>query len=92
MDNLTIALCISIGSGVAWLVAFQSDHGARQLIWNTVFGMTGVVLCALALTWVEPAYAIFGLVAAGPVCSGLMIAVGQVAKRALTSRPSQPPS
>jgi hypothetical protein len=92
LDNLTIALCISIGSGVPWLMAIHSEFSARQLIWTSAFGMVGVTLCAFALSWVDPLYAIFGLVAAGPLCSLLAIVAGQAAKRALASRLSPPPA
>ena len=92
MDTLTIALCISIGSGVPWLMAIHSEFSARQLMWNSALGMVGVTLCAFALLWADPLYAIFGLVAAGPLCSFLAIAAGQAARRALASKLSPPPA
>ena len=42
MDNLTIALCICIGTGVPWLIAIHSENGARQLIGNSVLGLVGI--------------------------------------------------
>ena len=92
MDNLTIALCISIGTGVPWLMAIHSDNSARQLIWNTVFGMLGVTACALAFNWLTPIYAIIALIAAGPICSLLAIVAGQAVKRAVAARLAKPPS
>ncbi len=67
MDNLTIALCISIGTGVPWLIAIFSDNGARHLIGNTVFGMIGTVLGASVFNWISPTYGIVALVSLGPV-------------------------
>ena len=85
MDNLTIALCISIGSAVPWLMAIHSEFSARQLVWNTAFSMVGVTLCALVLDWITPTYAILGLVAAGPFCALLTVVAGQAVKRAFAS-------
>lgn len=86
MDDLTLALCISIGTGVPWLIATYSENGARQLIGNTVFGMLGTVLAASAFKWISPAYSIIALVSVGPVVAFLTIAVGQAVKRAILSR------
>jgi hypothetical protein len=30
-----------IGTAVVWLIALYTEHGARLLIWNTMFGMMG---------------------------------------------------
>ena len=89
MDNLTIALCI--GTGVPWLVAIHSENGARQLIGNSVFGLVGTALGALAFDWISPTYSIIALISAGPVIALLTIAAGQAAKRAIVSKLSQPP-
>jgi len=66
LDNLTIALCISIGTGVPWLIAIYSDNGARQLIGNSVFGLVGTALAAFAFDWISPTYSIIALISAGP--------------------------
>ena len=90
MDNLTIALCISIGTGVPWLIAMHSDNGARQLIWNSVFGMVGIALGASAFNWISPTYGMIALILVGPVVVFLTIVAGQAGKRAIFSRLSRP--
>jgi hypothetical protein len=89
MDDLTIALCISIGTGVPWLIATYSESGARQLIGNTVFGMLGITFGASAFNWISPAYSIIALVSVGPVVTFLAIAAGQAGKRAILSKVSR---
>lgn len=91
MDNLTIALCISIGTGVPWLIAIFSDNGARHLIGNTVFGMIGTALGASVFNWISPTYGIVALVSVGPVVALLAIAAGQAFKRAVLSKLSRRP-
>jgi hypothetical protein len=86
LDNLTIALCMSIGSAAAWLIALYTPGGAYLLFWNTLFGMTGAALCALAIPWIAPALGVAALVIAGPVCAGLAIVAGQAVRRALRVR------
>jgi hypothetical protein len=49
LDILTIALCISIGSAVAWLLALYTDRGVHALLWDTLFATAGAALCALTL-------------------------------------------
>ena len=90
MDNLTIALCICIGSGVPWLIAIHSDNGARRLIGNSVFGLVGTALGALAFDWISPTYSIIALISVGPVIALLTIVAGQAAKRAIVSRLLRP--
>ena len=85
-----IVLCICIGTGVPWLVAIYSDTGARQLIENSVFGLIGVTLGALAFGWISPTYSLLALISAGPMFALLTIAVGQALKRTLISRLSRP--
>jgi hypothetical protein len=92
LDILTMALCISIGTGVPWLMAIHSDNSARQLIWNTLFGMVGVTLCALAFNWLAPIYAIIALISAGPIFALVAIVAGQALKRAVAARLAKPPS
>ena len=89
MDNLTIALCISIGTGVPWLIAVYSDNGARRLIGNSIFGLVGTALGASAFNWISPRYGIFALVSVGPVVAYLAIVAGQAIKRAVLSRLSR---
>jgi hypothetical protein len=86
LDNLTIALCISIGTGVPWLIAVYSDNGARRLIGNSIFGLAGTVLGAAVFNWISPRYGIIALVALGPAVAFLAIAAGQAAKRAVMAR------
>lgn len=86
MDILTLALCISIGSAVPWLIAVYSDDGARQLIWNSVFGMAGIAFGACVFNWLSPVYSLIALITAGPLVTLLAIAAGQAARRAILSR------
>ena len=76
LDNLTIALCISIGSGVPWLIAIYSDNGARQLLWNSIFAMVGIAVGAGAFNWISPRYSLIALIFVGPVVVILTIAAG----------------
>ena len=92
MDNFTIALCICIGTGVPWLIAIHSDNRARQLFGNSVFGLMGTVLGALAFDWISPTYGIIALISLGPVIAFLTIVAGQAAKRAIVSRLARPSS
>jgi hypothetical protein len=91
LDNLTIALCISIGTGVPWLIATYSDNGARQLFGNSVFGMSGTAFAASTFNWISPTYSIIALVSVGPLVAFLTIAAGQAVKRAILSMLRRPP-
>jgi hypothetical protein len=91
LDNLTIALCISIGTGVPWLIAIYSENGARQLIENSVLGLAGTALGASAFSWIFSKYSIVALVTLGPVVAFLTIAAGQAVKRAILSKLSRSP-
>jgi hypothetical protein len=91
LDNLTIALCISIGTGVPWLIAIYSENGARQLIANSVLGLAGTALGASAFIWIFSQYSIVALVTLGPVVAFLTIATGQAVKRAILSKLSRSP-
>jgi hypothetical protein len=84
LDNLAIALCLCIGSAVAWLLAIYSERGAYQLIANVAFGIVGTALCALAIAWIDPTLVVPALVMAGPLCAILMIVVGQATSRAVS--------
>ena len=83
MDILTIALCMSIGCAVAWLTALYTSRGVHLLLWDTLFGMIGAAVCALAIAWIVPKIGVVGLVTAGPLCAFLMIVVGHAARRAI---------
>ena len=89
MDTLSIALCISIGSCVAWLVALYTPAGTLSLLWNVPFGMAGAALCALAIAWFAPWLGVAGLVIAGPLGAVLAILAGDAILRALR-RPTPP--
>ena len=82
MDILTIALCMSIGSAVAWLIALYTHRGVHLLFWNTFFGMAGAALCALLIAWTAPALGVVGLVIAGPIFAVLTIVAGNAIRRA----------
>lgn len=92
MDYLTLALCISIGTGVPWLAAVYSDNGARRLLGNSVFSLMGTVAGASLFTWISPAYGIIALVTLGPVVAILSMIAGQAIKRAILSRFRASPS
>jgi hypothetical protein len=83
LQILTIALCLSIGSAVAWLFALYSARGPYLLLWDTLFGMIGAALCAAAIAYFVPIIGVVGLVTAGPACAAMMILVGQVLLRAV---------
>jgi hypothetical protein len=91
LDNLTVALCISIGTGVPWLMAVYSEDRARQLIENNVLGLTAAGLAAVAFDWLFSTYSVVALVSLGPPAVVLAIAAGQAVKRAILSRLSRSP-
>jgi hypothetical protein len=84
LDILTIALCISIGNAVAWLIALYTDRGVQLLLWDVPFATAGAALCALAVAWIAPTLGVVGLVTAGPLCAVLMIVAGNAIRRALS--------
>ena len=73
MDILTIALCMSIGNAVAWLIALYTERGVPLLLWDVPFATIGAALCAISVAWIEPKLVVVGLVTAGPVCAAVMI-------------------
>jgi hypothetical protein len=81
-----MALCISIGTGVPWLLACYSEERARQLVENNIFGLAGTALAASAFNWVFSTYGIIVLVSLGPVVAYGAVVAGQAAKRAILSR------
>jgi hypothetical protein len=84
LDILTIALCISIGNAVAWLIALYTDRGVQLLLWDVPFATAGAALCALVVAWIAPTLGVVGLVTAGPLCAVLMIVAGNAIRRALS--------
>lgn len=83
MDILTIALCLSIGNAVAWLIALYTERGVHLLLWDVLFATAGAALRALAIAWIAPTLGVVGLVTAGPFCAVLMIFTGHAIRRAL---------
>ena len=83
MDILTIALCMSIGSAVPWLIALYTERGVQLLLWDVPLATVGAALCALALAWIAPTLVVVGLLTAGPVCAVLMMVAGDAIRRAL---------
>lgn len=89
MDTLTMALCISIGTGVPWLIAVYSEDRARQLIENSVLALAGTAGAAGMFHWLFSPYGIVALVSLGPVVAYLTIVAGQAARRGILSRLSR---
>jgi hypothetical protein len=88
LDILTIALCMSVGNAVAWLIALYTERGVRLLLWDVPFATLGAALCAVATARVAPAFVVVALVTAGPLCALLMIGVGNTIRRALHKQPT----
>jgi hypothetical protein len=84
VDILTIALVISVGNAVAWLIALYTTRGVQLLLWDVAFGMAGTALCALAFAWLAPAYQVIGLVSVGPLCAKLMIFGGDAIRATIS--------
>jgi hypothetical protein len=83
MDILTIALCISIGNAVAWLMALYTKRGVTFLLWDVPFATAGAALCALAVTLISTKLVVVTLVTVGPLCALLLIFTGHAIRRAL---------
>jgi hypothetical protein len=83
VDILTIALCLSIGSAVPWLIALYTERGVQLLLWDVPFATAGAALCAAATAWLVPWLGVVGLVAAGPLCAYLAMRAGDALRRAL---------
>jgi len=90
LEPLTIALCISIGTGVPWLMAIHSDNSARQLFWNSLVGLAVALTCAVAFDSLSPLYSILALISAGPLIVLLAVNLAQAACRAVARRMSPP--
>jgi len=84
LDILTIALCMSIGAAVPWLLALYTSRGVRLLLWDVPFATAGAALCALALAGTSPTVSLVGLVTAGPLCAVLVLVIGHAIRRALS--------
>jgi hypothetical protein len=84
LDILVIALCISIGSAVAWLLALYTGRGEHLLLWDTLLATAGAMLCALAFAPASPTVILVALVTAGPLCAVLVILVGDAVRRTLS--------
>jgi hypothetical protein len=84
VDILTIALCMSIGSAVSWLIALYTSRGVRLLLWDVPFATLGAALCALAVGAVAPTFVIIALMTVGPLCAVIMIVIGNTIRRALS--------
>ena len=83
MDILTIALCMSVGNAVAWLIALYTDRGVRLLLWDVPFATLGV--CAgVLLGWLVVCFAILRVLL-GPDASPLLVIGGAVLMSALLS-------
>jgi hypothetical protein len=85
LSILTIALCLSIGSAVAWLFALYSARGPYLLFWDTSFGIIGAALCAVAIAYLVPVVGVAGLVMAGPLCAAISIVASHAIRRAISS-------
>jgi hypothetical protein len=85
LDNLSIAICLSIGCAVPWVLALYTSRGERLLLWDMLLATAGAALCALAFWWASPTVRLVVLVVAGPFCAALMIFAGDAGRRALRS-------
>jgi len=83
MPHLSIFIAICIANTVAWLLAIYTERGARNLLWNVVFGTVGTLLLGLAIGWINPPHPTAILLFAGPICALLAIWAGHVAKQRL---------
>jgi hypothetical protein len=86
MDILMIAVCMSIGSAVAWVIALYTTRGVQRLLWDFPFATLGAVLCASVVNWFSPRLVIVALLTAGPLCAVLMLFVGDAIRRAACVR------
>ncbi len=86
LDTLIIALCLSIGCVVAWLMALYTARGERRLLSDTLFAIVGAAACAFALAWTSPTVQLVALVIAGPVCGVLAIMAADAVRRWLRAR------
>jgi hypothetical protein len=80
-DTLIIALCLSIGCAVAWMMALYTARGERRLLSDMGLAIVGAAACAFALAWASPTVRLVALVTAGPVCGVLAIMAGDAVRR-----------
>jgi hypothetical protein len=85
-DTLIIALCLSIGCAVAWMLALYTARGERRLLSDMALAIVGAAACAFALSWASPTVRLVALVIAGPVCGVLAIKAGDAVRRMLQRR------
>ena len=83
MDNLTIAICLSIGCAVPWLMALYTARGERRLLSDTLLAVAGASACAFAVSFASPTIRLVALVLAGPLFAVLAILAGDAARRML---------
>jgi hypothetical protein len=83
LDNFTIAICLSIGCAVPWVLALYTARGERRLLTDTLLAMVGAAACAFAFSWASTTVRLVGLAVVGPLCAALMIAAGDAARRML---------
>jgi len=83
LDILTIAIVMSVGNAVAWLLALYTARGVRLLLWDVPFATLGAALCAASIACLDPKLTIVGLVTLGPFCALLMLHIGNAIRRAL---------
>jgi len=81
LDNLIIAICLSIGCAVPWLLALYTERGERLLLLDTLLAMAGAAACAFAFSFASPTIRLIALVLAGPLFAVLMILAGDAARR-----------
>ena len=86
LDILTIALCLSIGNMVAWLLALYTQGGIHQLLWNVVFASAGAFLSVAVVAFLAPDLRVAGLVVAGPFFALMAIGIGQILTHSLLPR------
>ena len=83
LDNLTIAICLSIGCVVPWLMALYTERGERRLLSDTLLATAGAAACAFAASFASPTVRLVALVLAGPLFAVLTIFAGDAARRML---------
>ena len=81
LDNLTIALCLSIGCAVPWLMALYTERGERRLLSDTLLAIVGAAACAFAVSFVSPTIRLVALVLVGPLFAVLTILAGDKVRR-----------
>jgi len=83
LDNLTIAICLSIGCAIPWVMALYTQRGERRLLSDTLLAVAGAAACAFAVSFTSPTIRLVALVLAGPLFAVLAILAGDAARRML---------